>query len=102
MLTTSGEEARSLLAMASGDAVAVPAGTAALPFRADQDTVLLLGCLALLEPVSLGSGWALRREAARAPARRDWAAGEGHGDLNVFGDRPRLSAPPLAGRPVAR
>jgi redox-sensitive bicupin YhaK (pirin superfamily) len=89
--------------LAAGEAASLPAGATSLEVTSDAPfTALLLGGAPFEEPILMSWNWVVRTAAEAQEARERWAAGEGHGDLGVFGSRPRISAPPLVGSPVAR
>lgn len=64
--------------------------------------IVLIGGAPFDEALVLAWNWVVRTAQEAERARSMWARGEGYGDLSVFGDRQRISSPPLAPGLVAR
>lgn len=86
-----------------GNLLYLPPGELWIELDATPGTrLMLLGGEPFGEPLIMGWNWVVRTNQELVQAHEAWARGEGHGDLSVFGDRPRIAAPPLRGPLVAR
>ncbi|TVQ94937.1 MAG: pirin family protein [Deltaproteobacteria bacterium] len=89
--------------LAPGELLYLPPGRDRLALRVGPDArVILLGGEPFPETLLMGWNWVVRTNDELRAAHEAWARGEGHGDLSVFGDRPRVPAPPLRGPLKAR
>jgi quercetin 2,3-dioxygenase len=64
--------------------------------------LMLLGGAPFPEPIVMAWNWVVRTADEARRVREAWERGDGAGDLSVFGDRPRIPAPPLSASLVPR
>ena len=86
-----------------GELLYLPPGSDHLALSLEPEArAILLGGEPFPEPLLMGWNWVVRTNDELVAVHEAWARGEGHGDLAIFGDRPRIPAPPLRGPLTAR